>query len=67
MNAFFKAALILLIIGFITSVIGSWWTIVSPIGGGVNFAAGAIHWLGMTVGVIGIAMAIVGLVSSRHK
>lgn len=53
---------ITLILGFLATVGGSIWTILSPIDGGVNFGAGLLYEGGMLVGLLGTALTVIGLV-----
>lgn len=56
-----RVGLTLLGIGFVATAGGSVWTILSPIGGGVNFLAVVIYQGGMLLGLVGLVISIVGL------
>lgn len=60
-----KGGAVTLILGFLATAGGSIWTILSPIGGGVNFAAGFLYEGGMVVGLIGSVLTIIGLFALR--
>lgn len=55
-------AIVFLGLGFLLTAGGSVWTIFTPDGTGVNFAAGFMYMGGMAVGVVGIALGIAALV-----
>lgn len=55
-------AVVFLGLGFLLTAGGSVWTILTPDGTGVNFAAGLMYMSGMAVGVVGIALGIAALV-----
>ena len=61
-----KGGAITLLIGFLATVGGSIWTILSPIGGGVNFGAGFLYEGGMLVGLVGSVLTIIGLFTLRR-
>jgi hypothetical protein len=56
-------AIVFLGLGFLLTAGGSVWTILTPDGTGVNFAAGLMYMGGMAVGVVGIALGIAALVT----
>lgn len=56
-------AIVFLGLGFLLTAGGSVWTILTPDGTGVNFAAGLMYLGGMAVGVVGIALGIAALVT----
>lgn len=56
-------AIVFLGLGFLLTAGGSVWTILTPDGTGVNFAAGFMYMGGMAVGVVGIALGIAALVT----
>lgn len=56
-------AIVFLGLGFLLTAGGSVWTILTPEGTGVNFAAGFMYMGGMAVGVVGIALGIAALVT----
>lgn len=61
------AAIVLLAVGFVATAIGSVWTILSPPGGGVNFAAGLIYNGGMLVGLAGLGFGVAAAVTARRR
>lgn len=56
-------AVVFLGLGFLLTAAGSVWTILTPDGTGVNFAAGFMYMGGMVVGVAGVAVGIAALVA----
>ncbi|MBF4607469.1 hypothetical protein [Curtobacterium sp. VKM Ac-1393] len=56
-------AIVFLELGFLLTAGGSVWTILTPDGTGVNFAAGFMYMGGMVVGVAGVAVGIAALVA----
>jgi len=60
-------SLLLLIISLVATIAGSIWTILSPIDGGVNFAAGFLYMGGMLLSVVSIVLGIVSFVSLTRK
>lgn len=60
-----KVGSIILSAGFLATVGGSIWTILSPIGGGVNFGAGALYEGGILIGFVGLVVTISGLFIAR--
>lgn len=62
-----KIGSIILALGFLATAGGSIWTILSPIGGGVNFGAGLLYEGGMLVGVVGLALTIAGLIAAKRS
>jgi len=65
-HSLLQGGAITLIVGFFATVAGSIWTILSPIGGGVNFGAGLLYEGGMLAGLVGSVLTIVGLVGLRR-
>jgi len=57
------AALVVTGAGFVLTAVGSVWTILTPIGTGVNFPAGLLYVLGMLVGVTGLGLATAAVVT----
>ena len=56
-------AIVFLGLGFLLTAGGSVWTILTPDGTGVNFAAGFMYRGGMVVGIAGIALGVAALVA----
>ena len=56
-------AVVFLGLGFLLTAGGSVWTILTPDGTGVNFAAGFMYMGGMVVGIAGIALGVAALVA----
>ncbi len=56
-------AIVFLGLGFLLTAGGSVWTIPTPDGTGVNFAAGFTYMGAMAVGVVGIALGVAALVT----
>lgn len=60
------SALILLACGFIATAVGSIWTNLSPVGGGVNFAAGLLYLGGLSAGAVGLGFGVAAFVVTRR-
>lgn len=58
---------LLLAVGFVATAAGSVWTILTPVGTGVNFGAAFLYEGGMLVGVIGLVMVMISVISSRRE
>lgn len=56
-------ALVVLGAGFVFTAVGSVWTVLTPIGTGVNFPAGLLYVLGMLVGVAGLVLATAAVIT----
>lgn len=57
------SSIVLLGVGFVFTAVGSVWSITTPEGTGVNFPAGAMYMVGMAVGVLGLTLGVVAIVS----
>lgn len=65
-HSLLKGGAITLLLGFFATAGGSIWTILSPVGGGVNFGAGLLYEGGMLAGLVGAVLTIAGL-SELHR